>query len=92
MSAAGYPPLVSWVAAHVAALHAPPRPVVHLITCGNTNGVDLVARTLLDAGDAVLAEEFTYAATLQARPRRRSRRLRCALVTFSLCVLLFASS
>jgi DNA-binding transcriptional MocR family regulator len=70
MNAAGYPPLVSWVGEHVRALHAPPGRVSHLVTCGNTNGIDLVLRTLLNRGDVVLAEEFTYSATLQARPSR----------------------
>jgi DNA-binding transcriptional MocR family regulator len=70
MNAAGYPPLVSWVGEHVRALHAPPGRVAHLVTCGNTNGIDLVLRTLLNRGDVVLAEEFTYSATLQARPSR----------------------
>jgi DNA-binding transcriptional MocR family regulator len=47
-------------------MHAPPVPVQHLVTCGNTNAIDLVLRTLLNRGDVVLAEEFTYSATLQA--------------------------
>ena len=66
MNSAGYPPLVDWVSRHVRALHAPPAPVAHLVTCGNTNAIDLVLRCLLNPGDAVLCEEFTYSATLQA--------------------------
>ncbi len=33
---AGYPPLLAWIAAHVAQAHAPPRPVAHFVTCGST--------------------------------------------------------
>ncbi len=62
----GYAPLGAWVAAHVQRLHAPPVAVDHLVTCGNTNGLDLALRSLLNPGDVVLTEEYTYAATLQA--------------------------
>lgn len=73
MTDAGYTPLVGWVEAHVRAVHAPPRPVAHLVTCGSTNGVDLALRCLADRGDAVVVEEHTYSATLQARACCRPR-------------------
>ena len=63
----GYKPLVAWITEHMKRMHSPPRPVEHLLTCGNTNGIDLCLRTLLRRGDAVLSEEFTYASTLQVR-------------------------
>jgi len=66
MNSAGYPPLVQWIAGHVAEMHAPPRPTLPFVTCGSTNSIDLVLRTLCDRGDCVLTEEFTYSATLQA--------------------------
>lgn len=66
MSDAGYAPLVSWVEGHVQAVHRPPRRVAHLVTAGSTNGVDLAVRCLADRGDAVVVEEHTYSATLQA--------------------------
>jgi len=69
MTDAGYKPLTGWVAKHCEKLHSPPLRVEHLVTCGNTNGVDIALRTLLARGDVCLSEEFTYAATLQARPR-----------------------
>ena len=63
----GYKPLVAWITEHMRRIHAPPRPVELLLTCGNTNGIDLCLRTLMQRGDAVLSEEFTYASTLQVR-------------------------
>ena len=66
----GHGPLAEWVREHVQALHAPPRRIEHLVTCGNTNGLDLALRCLLSRGDCVLTEEYTYAATLQASVSR----------------------
>jgi aromatic amino acid aminotransferase I len=63
----GHGPLADWVREHVQALHAPPRRLEQLVTCGNTNGLDIALRCLLSRGDCVLTEEYTYAATLQAR-------------------------
>jgi hypothetical protein len=41
MAVAGYPPLRRWVAAHVAALHAPPAAHDVLITAGSSNGLEV---------------------------------------------------
>ena len=67
MNGAGHPSLVAWLTRHMAELHAPPRPVAHLVTNGNTCAIDLALRSLLNRGDCALVEDFTYAATLQVR-------------------------
>jgi len=63
----GYLPLREWVCAHLAAtvkLQASPDCV--LITQGSQQGLDLVAKVLLDPGDRVLVENPSYVGALQA--------------------------
>jgi len=63
----GYLPLREWVCAHLAAtvkLQASPDCV--LITQGSQQGLDLVAKVLLDPGDRVLVETPSYVGALQA--------------------------
>ena len=61
----GYRPLREWIAARmrVRGVHASSDRV--LITSGSQQGIDLVARILLDPGDAVVVENPCYLAALQ---------------------------
>jgi 2-aminoadipate transaminase len=61
----GYGPLREWICAHLAegGLHATPDQV--LITNGSQQGIDLVAKVLLDPGDVVVVENPSYLAALQ---------------------------
>lgn len=62
----GYGPLRQWVCEHLAetvGLRATPDQV--LITNGSQQGIDLLARTLLDPGDVVLVENPAYLGALQ---------------------------
>ncbi len=62
----GYGPLTEWVADALApqGLHVKPSQV--LITTGSQQGLDLVAKVLVDAGSSVLVESPTYLGALQA--------------------------
>lgn len=62
----GYGPLREWIAAHLGQRGMAVRPSEVLITSGSQQGIDLVARILLDPGDVVLVENPTYLAALQA--------------------------
>ncbi|MFL5354365.1 PLP-dependent aminotransferase family protein [Archangium sp.] len=61
----GYGPLREWICAHLAksGLHAATDQV--LITNGSQQGIDLVAKVLLDPGDVVVVENPSYLAALQ---------------------------
>jgi len=62
----GHAPLRAWIAAHLAerGLHAEPAQV--LVTTGSQQGLDLVAKALVDAGSTVAVESPTYLGALQA--------------------------
>ncbi len=63
----GYRPLREWVALHLeetTGQHFAPEQI--LITNGSQQGLDLIGKTLLDPGDAVLAENPAYLGALQA--------------------------
>jgi 2-aminoadipate transaminase len=63
----GFPPLREWVCGHLArtvGLRASPDRI--LVTNGSQQGIDLVARVLLDPGDSVLVEDPAYLGALQA--------------------------
>ncbi len=63
----GYRPLRSWVCEHLAAVNgieASPENV--LIVSGSQQGLDLVAKVLLDPGDIVVTENPAYLGALQA--------------------------
>ena len=80
----GYGPLREAVAADAAVARSIPAQV--LITTGSQQGLDLVAKVLIDAGSRVLVETPTYLGALQAfapmepevgrRGQRRRRRRR----------------
>ena len=49
-----YPPLHAWAVAHVAALHAPPRPVALTLTNGSNHGIEVCVGWVGGRGRAVL--------------------------------------
>jgi 2-aminoadipate transaminase len=63
--AEGYRPLREWVAADLTVRGRPTQPEQVLITNGSQQGIDLLARALLDPGDMVLTEQPSYLAALQ---------------------------
>ncbi|EIE19767.1 PLP-dependent transferase [Coccomyxa subellipsoidea C-169] len=57
----GYPPLHRWAKSHMLSMHSPPAGVHDLImTNGNNQTIEMVMRLLMDKGDAILCEEYTY--------------------------------
>ena len=62
----GFGPLREWIAAHLRHRGIAARAEELLITSGSQQGIDLVARVFLDAGDVVLVESPTYLAAIQA--------------------------
>ena len=63
--AEGYRPLREWVAADLTGRGVPTEAGQVLIVSGSQQGIDLVARALLQPGDLVLTEEPSYLAALQ---------------------------
>jgi 2-aminoadipate transaminase len=63
--AEGYRPLREWVAADLAGRGVQTAPEQVLITNGSQQGIDLLARALLNPGDVVLTEQPSYLAALQ---------------------------
>ena len=61
----GYTPLREWIAAELGAKGVPATVDRLRITNGSQQGIDLVARLLLNPGDTVLVENPTYLAALQ---------------------------
>ncbi|AKJ00183.1 2-aminoadipate transaminase [Archangium gephyra] len=61
----GYGPLREWICSHLGeqGLHATTDQV--LITSGSQQGIDLVAKVMLDPGDVVVVENPSYLAALQ---------------------------
>lgn len=62
----GYAPLREWIARHVGTPEAPVSPEEVLIVSGSQQGLDLLAKALIDPGDTVLVETPTYLGALQA--------------------------
>lgn len=62
----GYAPLREWVAARIGTPQAPVSPDEVLIVSGSQQGLDLLAKALLDPGDRVLVETPTYLGALQS--------------------------
>src|SRR5574340_613817 len=62
----GYGPLREWVAAHLNARGMRARASQVLITSGSQQGLDLVAKVMIDAGAPVAVETPTYLGALQA--------------------------
>jgi 2-aminoadipate transaminase len=62
----GHAPLRAWIAARMARRGMRVEPEQVLITAGSQQGIDLVAKVLLDPGDTVVVENPSYLAALQA--------------------------
>jgi 2-aminoadipate transaminase len=62
----GYAPLRAWIAARIATPQAPVSAAEVLIVSGSQQGLDLLAKVLVDAGDTLLVETPTYLGALQA--------------------------
>ena len=62
----GYAPLREWIAARVSTPEAPVSPDQVLMVSGSQQGLDLLAKVLIDPGDTVLVETPTYLGALQA--------------------------
>lgn len=62
----GYAPLRQWIAARVGTPEAPVDPDEVLIVSGSQQGLDLLAKVLVDPGDRVLVETPTYLGALQS--------------------------
>lgn len=62
----GYAPLREWVAAHLAQQGLQVQAGQVLITTGSQQGLDLLAKVLVDQGSRVLVETPTYLGALQA--------------------------
>jgi DNA-binding transcriptional MocR family regulator len=61
----GYPPLRRYLAAYLLRFGLEARPEDILIVNGSQQGFDLIARTLIDPGDAVAIEQPTYPRAMQ---------------------------
>lgn len=66
LHAKGYPPLQAWAQQLVEELHRPPCPTDTIITPGATCSLDALLRLLLNPGDPLLVEEYTYSHALEA--------------------------
>jgi 2-aminoadipate transaminase len=65
-STEGYAPLREWIAARVGTPQAPVSADDVLIVSGSQQGLDLLAKVLVDPGDRVLVETPTYLGALQS--------------------------
>jgi 2-aminoadipate transaminase len=63
--AGGYPPLRQYLSTYLLRFGLEARPDDIIIVNGSQQGFDLIARTLLDPGDAVAIEDPTYPRALQ---------------------------
>jgi 2-aminoadipate transaminase len=62
----GYAPLREWIADHYAAVGLKVSVDQIIITAGSQQGLDLLAKVLIDPGDRVIVEAPTYIAAIQA--------------------------
>ena len=62
----GFGPLRAWIAERMTKRGLPARAENVLVTAGSQQGIDLVAKALIDPGDVVILEEPSYLAALQA--------------------------
>lgn len=63
----GYEPLRSILASLTERVQRPPRPASVTVTCGSTYSLDVTLDLLLERGDPLLVEEFTYSHALEAQ-------------------------
>ncbi|KAL3159334.1 hypothetical protein ABBQ32_011286 [Trebouxia sp. C0010 RCD-2024] len=62
----GYPPLLEWAKQNAQQLHAPPARQEVVITSGNNHAIDMVLCCLLNRGDSLLCDEYTYSHLVEA--------------------------
>jgi len=62
----GYGPLMGWIASHVKKMHSPVYPHEHLLTNGSNHLIEMALAMLLEHGDPVLCEEYTYSNILES--------------------------
>jgi 2-aminoadipate transaminase len=62
----GFSPLRAWIAARLTRRGLPAWPEQVIVTTGSQQGIDLVAKVLLDPGDTVVVEAPSYLAALQS--------------------------
>ena len=62
----GFAPLREWIAARNSTPEAPVHPDQVLMVSGSQQGLDLLAKVLIDPGDTVLVETPTYLGALQS--------------------------
>lgn len=64
---AGSPQLLRFITEHIEMIHKPPNADwACAVTCGTTSALDILFRILLDRGDWVLMESYTYPGTKEA--------------------------
>jgi len=61
VSPLGYAPLAQWAAAFQKRQHSPPCETATGITTGSNCALEMLCKLLLNKGDSILVEEFTYA-------------------------------
>lgn len=64
----GHPPLLHWAKAHVLEMHNPPVSGTHsvAITNGGNHTLEIITSILLNRGDSILVEEYTYPVILES--------------------------
>ncbi|DBA67017.1 hypothetical protein WJX79_010292 [Trebouxia sp. C0005] len=56
----GLPQLQEWTQEHVSLQHDPPGPFQVLVSNGSNHAIEMVTDLLLERGDSILVEEYTY--------------------------------
>ncbi|DBB01726.1 TPA: hypothetical protein ACH3X1_000351 [Trebouxia sp. C0004] len=56
----GLPQLQEWTQEHVSLQHKPPGPFQVLISNGSNHAIEIMTDLLLERGDSILVEEYTY--------------------------------
>lgn len=62
----GYVPLLEWAKQHCQQLHSPPAGQEVVITSGSNHAIDMVLCCLLNRGDSLLCDEYTYSHLVEA--------------------------
>lgn len=62
----GYPALHTWCEGHMKAMHSPPGQHEVLLTNGSNHTFEMVCELLLDRGDYILTEEYTYPSVIES--------------------------
>lgn len=62
----GYAPLQKWAADFTATQHKPPCQTVTAITTGSNCSIEYLCKLLLNKGDSIVCEEFTYSHIIES--------------------------